>query len=67
MKNDDFSYYLTSFLKKYLPGEKGVSENTILSYRDTFILFLNFLRIAKIFLQKVLLWNLSQKILLLIF
>lgn len=47
MKNDDFSYYLTSFLKKYLPGEKGVSENTILSYRDTFILFLNFLKDTK--------------------
>ncbi|MFW5988385.1 MAG: tyrosine-type recombinase/integrase, partial [bacterium] len=47
MKNADFSYYLTSFLKNYLPGEKGVSENTILSYRDTFILFLKFLKDRK--------------------
>jgi len=47
MKTADFSYYLTSFLKIYLPGEKGVSENTILSYRDTFILFLNFLKDSK--------------------
>jgi len=47
MKTADFSYYLTSFLKIYLPGEKGVSENTILSYRDTFILFLNFLKNSK--------------------
>jgi site-specific recombinase XerD len=47
MKEADFSYYLTSFLKIYLPGEKGFSENTILSYRDTFILFLNFLKDSK--------------------
>ncbi|MFW6271314.1 MAG: site-specific integrase, partial [Bacillota bacterium] len=47
MKTADFSYYLTSFLKIYLSGEKGVSENTILSYRDTFILFLNFIKDAK--------------------
>jgi site-specific recombinase XerD len=47
MKNADFSYYLTSFLKNYLPGEKGVSENTILSYRDTFILFLKFFKDRK--------------------
>lgn len=47
MKTTDFPCYLTSFLKIYLPGEKGVSENTILSYRDTFILFLNFLKDGK--------------------
>jgi len=47
MKIADFSYYLTSFLKIYLPGEKGASENTILSYRDTFILFLTFLKDSK--------------------
>ena len=47
MKTADFSYYLTSFLKIYLPGEKGVSENTILSYRDTFILFLKFFKDSK--------------------
>jgi len=52
MKTADFSYYLTSFLKIYLPGEKGVSENTILSYRDTFILFLNFLKDSKNILAK---------------
>ncbi|KXS47917.1 MAG: site-specific recombinase XerD [Halanaerobium sp. T82-1] len=47
MKNTDFSYYLTTFLKNYLPGEKGVSENTILSYRDTFILLLKFFKDRK--------------------
>lgn len=43
MKPTDFSYYLTRFLTKYLPGEAGASKNTIASYRDTFILFLRFL------------------------
>jgi len=47
MKPTDFSYYLTSFLIKYLPGETGASKNTIASYRDTFILFLGFLKDIK--------------------
>lgn len=47
MKPTDFSYYLTGFLTKFLPGDIGASENTISSYRDTFILFLRFLRDQK--------------------
>lgn len=47
MRPTDFSYYLTGFLIKYLPGEKGASKNTIASYRDTFILFLGFLKDIK--------------------
>lgn len=47
MKPRDFSYYLTAFLTKYLPSETGASKNTIASYRDTFILFLVFLKDAK--------------------
>ncbi|MBU7006782.1 site-specific integrase [Phosphitispora fastidiosa] len=47
MKPTDFSYYLTGFLTKYLPGEKGASKHTIASYRDTFILFLSFLKDTK--------------------
>lgn len=47
MKPTDFSYYLTSFLSKYLPSEVGASKNTIASYRDTFILFLTFLKNVK--------------------
>lgn len=47
MKPSDFSYYLTVFLTKYLPSEIGASKNTIASYRDTFILFLVFLKDAK--------------------
>lgn len=42
MKPTDFSYYLSKFLTKYLPGECGASSNTISSYRDTFLLLLKF-------------------------
>jgi site-specific recombinase XerD len=38
----DFPYYLSKFLTRYLPGEAGASQNTILSYRDTFSLLLKY-------------------------
>lgn len=38
----DFAYALSNYLTVYLPGTKGVSENTVLSYRDAFSLFLTF-------------------------
>jgi site-specific recombinase XerD len=44
MKPTDFAYYLTGFLTKYLPGELGASINTIGSYRDSFTLFLVYMR-----------------------
>jgi site-specific recombinase XerD len=43
MKKYDFPQNLTSFFSKYLPGQRGVSINTIKSYRDTFVLFFRFL------------------------
>lgn len=43
MHPTDFAYYLTNFLSKYLPGERGASPNTIASYRDTFALFLAYM------------------------
>ena len=42
MKSTDFAYYLTAFLSKYLPGIIGLNPNTIMSYRDTFKVFLEF-------------------------
>lgn len=42
--NVTFSYALSNFLSSYLPDTKGVRENTILSYRDTFSLFLIYCR-----------------------
>lgn len=34
--NENFAYAVSRFFKFYLPGERGFSENTIASYRDTF-------------------------------
>lgn len=47
MKPTDFAYYLTNFFTKYLPIECGVSPNTVSSYRDTFLLFLAYVRDEK--------------------
>lgn len=46
-KSKDFDYYLTSFLTKYLAGERSLSTNTIMSYRDTFKLLLVFMETEK--------------------
>lgn len=47
MKPTDFSKSLTDFLSKYLPGERGLSANTISSYKFTFILFIGFIESQK--------------------
>ena len=39
----DFAYALSKFLGAYLPEHRAMSTNTILSYRDTFSLLLQFL------------------------
>lgn len=44
MKTGDFDYYMKQFLTSYLPGSRNVSENTIVSYRDTFVKLLVFFR-----------------------
>jgi len=41
-KINDFAWYLSCFMTKYLSGEKNMSTNTIAVYRDTFRLFLLF-------------------------
>lgn len=41
-KINDFAWFLSLFLSKYLPGQRNLSVNTIASYRDTFKLFLIF-------------------------
>lgn len=46
MKND-LNYYITKFFLEYLPSIKGVSKNTTLSYRDTFVLLLEYLKSKK--------------------
>lgn len=42
MKPTDFAYHLSNYLSKHLPGEIGAGKNTVLSYRDTFRLLLEF-------------------------
>ena len=42
MKNNDFATYLSAYFLKYVPTRTGYSDNTIKSYRDTFIIFLRF-------------------------
>src|SRR5665648_334224 len=47
MKPTEFAKYLTEFLTTYLAGQKNVSKNTILSYRDTFKLLLKYCQSMK--------------------
>lgn len=47
MKPTDFSKYISDFIAKYLPNERGSSVNTIAAYRDTFVLLLNFIQNEK--------------------
>ena len=47
MMKADLPYYLTSFLGKYLPGEKNASSHTIQSYSFTFKLLLTFFESMK--------------------
>lgn len=44
MRPTDFAQLLTAFLKEYLPSHRNVSPNTVLSYRDTFMLLLRYCR-----------------------
>lgn len=61
MKPSNFSYYLTNYLTKYLPGERGARPNTIASYRDTYKLFLIYLRdIHKIPVEKLCLKDITK-------
>ena len=43
MKNKDFSYYLSKYLKHYLLLERNMSSNTVRSYKNTFSQFINYL------------------------
>lgn len=47
MKITYFSRYLSDFLTRYLPGERGASPNTVLSYKDTFLLLIIFFKTVK--------------------
>ncbi|MEO8405642.1 MAG: site-specific integrase [Chitinophagaceae bacterium] len=59
MKPTNFSKYITDYLSRYLPGERGARTNTITAYRDTFVLLISFLesdkkiKIEKLTLEKI--------------
>src|SRR5680860_85233 len=63
MKPTDFSRFLSMFLSRYLPGERGMSSHTISSYRFTFILFISFLeQIKKVPILKLELNNITKEV-----
>lgn len=45
--NKNLNYYISKYFADYLPNVKGVSKNTINSYRDTFVSLLNYLKKVK--------------------
>jgi len=44
MPHTDFALQVSKFFTQYLPLERSVSPNTLRAYRDTFVLFLRYLR-----------------------
>lgn len=62
-KPSDFAYMLSKFLSIHLTGERNLSPNTVLSYRDTFKLLLTYLRDEKnLQAEKVTLENIERRI-----
>jgi site-specific recombinase XerD len=47
LKPTDFAKALTDFLSKYLPSERGMSQNTIASYTTTFVLLITYMEKQK--------------------
>lgn len=43
----DFARHLSRFLTEYLPHERNVSPNTIVSYRDAFLQFIDYMKKEK--------------------
>ena len=41
-EQESFAYYVTKFFTEYLPENRGLSENTVKSYRDSIVLLLKF-------------------------
>lgn len=43
MKKNNFAQYLSTFLTDYLAGTRNLSANTIISYRDAFVILITFM------------------------
>ena len=63
MKPTDFAGSLTSFLSRYLPGERGLSTHTIESYKYAFVLLILFMEQRKhVPVRKLELKNLTKDV-----
>lgn len=62
MKTKPFQYYVSQFFTSYLSGERGLSSNTIISYRDTFRQLLAYYTVElKIQVEKIQLSDLTAE------
>jgi len=62
MTTTDFARHLSRFLCEHLPHELNVSKNTIVSYRDAFVQFIDYMEgEKKICLEKLTLKSLTRK------
>lgn len=61
MKPTNFSKYLTDFLLRYLPHERGASTNTIHSYRDTFTLYLVYMESKGVKAEKLTMESITKE------
>lgn len=60
MMKNDFAYYLSRFLINYLPHERGYDEDTIDSYRYTFIILLRYLESTGLKAEKIKISDLTR-------
>lgn len=61
----DFAEYLESFFTDYLGAEQGASKHTVRSYRDTFILLIDYMSdVQGISVDKLSMKNFSRDVIL---
>ena len=61
----DFAEYLESFFNDYLASEQGVSKHTVRSYRDTFVLLIDYMSdVQGISIDKLSMVNFSRDVIL---
>ena len=62
METTNFAKYISDFFAKYLPGDRNVSHNTILAYKDAFVQFITFMKEQKgIAVQKLTLEKITKE------
>ena len=65
MTKNNLNYYIEKYFKEYLPKTKNVSRQTILSYRDTFKLLLEYIKNnsnINININKIMLNDINEKL-----